>query len=191
MANLDAWLEMLKARRRTATDSVKLATRVLPGLREARPRGREVLNLEAKMQVRELMTRSPYGVQIHESVQRATELMKRHGVGAVVVYNYDLPVGMLTDRDIAVECVTAGHQASACAVREHMTADPLGIAEDATLEDALQMMGAEQVRRLLVLEGPSVVGIVTLGDLAVRAPDHAAVGRALAEISQPVRAGVA
>ncbi|MEX2229361.1 MAG: CBS domain-containing protein [Dehalococcoidia bacterium] len=143
------------------------------------------------MQVRELMTANPYGVQASESVQHAAEQLRRHGVGALVVYDQSVPVGIITDRDMAIGCIAAGHQGAACPVREHMTADPIAIAPDANTGDALEMMGTEQVRRLIVRDGPAIAGIVTLGDLAVRSDDRVAVGRALARISQPVRIATA
>lgn len=139
------------------------------------------------MQVRELMTTNPYGVQASESVQHAAEQLRRHGVGALIVYDQSVPIGIITDRDITTGCVAAAHTEGACPVREHMTADPIGIAPDASTADALELMGAEQVRRLLVRDGAAVAGIITLGDLAVRSGDESAVGRALARISQPVR----
>jgi CBS domain-containing protein len=139
------------------------------------------------MQVRELMTTNPYGIQGAESVQHAAEQLRRHGVGALIVYDQSVPIGIVTDRDIAVGCVAAGHASAACPVCEHITADPVTIGPDATTAEALELMGGEQVRRLVVADGPTVAGIITLGDLAVRSEDATAVGRALARISQPVR----
>lgn len=139
------------------------------------------------MQVRELMIANPWGIQANGSVRHAAELMRRHGIGAVVVYEQDRPAGMLTDRDIAINCIGGGHDNGDCPAREHMTADPVTIDADADLTEALRMMGSEQVRRLLVTSHGQVAGIIALGDLAVRSPHHAEVARALAEISQPVR----
>ncbi len=139
------------------------------------------------MQVRELMVRNPWGIQANDSVRHAAELMRRHGVGALIVYEQERPAGMLTDRDIAVGCVGGGHDNGDCFAREHMTADPVTIDAEAEITEALRLMGAEQVRRLLVTDQGQVAGIVALGDLAIRSPHHAEVAQALVDISQPVR----
>ena len=68
-----------------------------------------------------------------------------------------------------------------------MTADPVTVDAEAELTEALRLMGAEQVRRLLVTDQGQVAGIVALGDLAIRSPHQAEVAQALVEISQPVR----
>lgn len=145
---------------------------------------------EQTMQVRDLMTTNPYGVQAQEPVRRAAELMRRHGVGSIVVYDQHSPIGMLTDRDVVTECVAGGHEGANCASREHMTADPVTIAQDASAEEALGRMADEQVRRLLVTDEGTVVGIIALGDLAAAMPSEAAVANALREISIPVRASM-
>jgi CBS domain-containing protein len=139
------------------------------------------------MQLKEFMTPNPHGIQTDDSSRHAAEQMRRHGFGAVPVYDQELLVGMLTDRDLTTGCIAAGHDAGVCTAREHMTADPVSIGPDATIEDALTKMADAQVRRLIVMGSDGVAGIVSLGDLAVRCADSALVGRTLAEISEPVR----
>ncbi len=142
------------------------------------------------MQVRDLMTVNPYGIQATDSIQHTAELMRRHGVGAIVVYDQHVPVGLITDRDIAVECIAAGHHAADCHAREHMTADPVSVSGDMSAEDALQRMAAEQVRRLLVVDEGAVTGILALGDLAAAVGDAEAIASTLREISLPIRTPV-
>lgn len=141
------------------------------------------------MQVREIMTQNPYCVQAGENIQRAAQEMKTHNVGSLPVCEGDNLIGIITDRDIVLECVAGGHTVDQCRVREHMTANPISITPNAQVEDALQLMAREQVRRLCVTEGNRVQGILSLGDLAVNMPGDQAVAQALASISQPVRAG--
>ncbi|HEY8490252.1 MAG TPA: CBS domain-containing protein [Dehalococcoidia bacterium] len=141
------------------------------------------------MQVREIMTQNPYCVQAGENVQRAAQEMKTHNVGVLPVCEGDNLIGIITDRDIVLECVAAGHTVNQCRVREHMTANPITIAPGASAEDALQMMAREQIRRLCVTEGNRVQGILSLGDLAVHMSGNQAVAQTLAAISEPVRAG--
>lgn len=139
------------------------------------------------MQIREFLTQNPNGIQADDSVQHAAEQMRRHNIGAIPVYRVDQLAGMLTDRDLVCGCMAAGHDASRCQASEHMTADPVCIGQDASIDDALSQMSEEQVRRLMVMDQGQVAGIVSLGDLAVHAPESPQVAMALARISQPVR----
>jgi hypothetical protein len=95
-------------------------------------------------------------------------------------------VGILTDRDIAIECTAAGHNANECRAGEHMTGNPVTIEADAPAEEALAVMGRAQVRRLPVTEDGRCVGIVALGDVAVPMPDRPEVAQAVAAISPAV-----
>lgn len=141
------------------------------------------------MQVREVMTRNPHCVQANESIQRAAQEMKTHNIGVLPVCEGENLIGIITDRDIVVECVAAGTPAERCTVREHMTASPICVGPEASVDDALQIMAREQIRRLCVAEGTRVQGILSLGDLAVHMSNNPSVARALASISEPVRSG--
>ncbi len=142
------------------------------------------------MQIQEFMTRNPHAIQADDSCQHCAEQMRRHNIGAMPVFDFDRLTGMITDRDLVGGCMAAGHRASECSVRQHMTADPVTIEPWASIEEALAKMADEQVRRLIVMENGGVAGIVSLGDLAVHAASSPDVARALAEISQPVRVPV-
>lgn len=70
-----------------------------------------------------------------------------------------------------------------------MTANPVCIDQEASTEEAYNLMAQEQIRRLCVKDRDKFVGIISLGDLAVQALDERMLSRTLARISQPVRAG--
>ena len=133
------------------------------------------------------MTQNPACIHPTDTILRAAQEMKMHNVGALPVFEETNLIGIITDRDIAVECVANGNPASECLVKDFMTADPICIGVDATLDEALLRMGQEQVRRLCVLDDGELAGIISLGDLAVRMADSLALAKALAQISQPVR----
>lgn len=139
------------------------------------------------MQLKQFMTPNPYGIQANEPGRQAAEQMRRHGFGALPVFEHDRLAGMITDRDLAIGCMAAAHDSGSCAVKEHMTADPVSIEAEASLEDALSKMAQEQVRRLIVMDGGRAAGIVSIGDLAVQSPDNPQVARTLAQISEPIR----
>jgi len=96
--------------------------------------------------------------------------------------------GMLTDRDIAVRAVADGRDAKACKVRDVMTPDVVYGFDDQPVEEAERVMKEKQIRRLLVLNRDKrLVGIVSLGDLAVRTGDRQQVGEVLHGVSEPAR----
>ena len=141
------------------------------------------------MKVREAMTPNPTCVRPNDGVQLAAQEMKLHNVGVLPVCDDGILFGVITDRDIAVECVATGNNPVDCLVRDYMTANPITIGPDEATDEAYNLMGREQVRRLCVMDDGKLIGIISLGDLAVQALDAQILARTLAHISQPVRSG--
>jgi CBS domain-containing protein len=126
------------------------------------------------MQLRQIMTQHPSSVQPNDTVQHAAQEMKTHNIGALPVCDGEKLLGIITDRDIAVECVSTGTHPGQCFVKDYMTANPICVPPEATIEEALRKMAEEQVRRLCVVENGALAGIISLGDLAVRMADSLA-----------------
>ena len=141
------------------------------------------------MKVRDVMTPNPSCVRPNDSVQLAAQEMKLHNVGVLPVCDDGMLFGVITDRDIAIECVATGNHPIDCLVKDYMTANPITIGPDEDTDEAYDLMGREQVRRLCVMEDGKLAGIISLGDLAVQALDAQNLARTLARISQPVRSG--
>lgn len=139
------------------------------------------------MLVRDVMTREVYTAKPTDTPMHVAALMKRHNVGAIPICEGDRLVGIITDRDLVVECLTGRCDPSSTPVCEFMTADPIWITPDTPLERAAQLMGHEQVRRLCVCEENRLVGIVSLGDLAVSLFDDRLVAETLRQICAPLR----
>jgi CBS domain-containing protein len=117
-----------------------------------------------------------------DNLRRAAQLMESNDFGLLPVGENDRLVGMLSDRDITIRAVAKGLGPD-CKVRDVMTSDVKYVYEDETVEDAARNMETLQVRRLPVLNRDKrLVGIVSLGDLALRDADDA--GEALQSISQ-------
>lgn len=111
-------------------------------------------------------------------------MMEGNGTGALPVGENDRLVGMLTDRDITLRAVARGKAPDDCTVREVMSSSIKYVYEDETVENAAKNMGELQVRRLPVLDRKKrLVGIVSLGDLALKKTDSA--GKALKMVSEP------
>ena len=112
--------------------------------------------------------------------------MKDLDVGALPVCENDKLVGVVTDRDIAVRSVAAGHNPQDDHVQDVMTRGIVYCFDDQDVRDAARIMHEKQVRRLPVLNrNKRLVGIVSLGDLATATGDEALAGHALEGISEP------
>jgi CBS domain-containing protein len=100
------------------------------------------------------------------SIVEAARLMRARKVGALVVTSSRKPVGMITDRDIAIDVVAAGHDPAAITVSTVMHRHPRVIREDQGLLDAVKTFSTAGVRRLPVVNrGGAVKGIITLDDV--------------------------
>ena len=127
------------------------------------------------MYVREVMTSDVVIASPEDTLQRAAEMMIDIDAGVLPVGENDRLVGILTDRDITIRAVAAGKEPTECKVREVMSHEIRYIYDDELVEDAARNMTELQVRRLPVLNREKrLVGIVSLGDLALKRKSDAA-----------------
>ncbi len=117
------------------------------------------------MKVTELMN-SPVTVSQEDTLLTAAGRMRDDSVGCLVATHGAEPVGILTDRDIATRCTAEGHDPRACTVGQHMTAKLTTARPDTDALDALHLMVAHKVKRLPVVDGGRLVGLVSLSDIA-------------------------
>jgi CBS domain-containing protein len=119
------------------------------------------------MKVGEIMTRGVEIASPDDTVQQAASRMAELDVGVLPVGENDRLVGMLTDRDIAIRAVAQGRGPDT-KVREAMTPEVRYCFEDEDLDDVVQNMGENKVRRLPVMSRDKrLVGIVSFGDVAL------------------------
>jgi CBS domain-containing protein len=139
------------------------------------------------MLVRDVMTHGAECVRSSNSLQEAAQRMKHLNVGTLPVCgDHDLLVGMITDRDITVRAVAEGLDPRTATVKDVMTPDIVYCFEDQDVQEAAQRMKEYQVRRLVVLNRDKrLVGIVSLGDLAVETGDEKLAGKTLQQVSFP------
>ena len=116
--------------------------------------------------VRDVMTPGPIGVDYYRSIGEAARTMRDWGVGAVLVVRDDSLYGLVTDRDLVVRAVAEGRVADE-PVGPLSSGNLIGVDADADVHEAMRLMRQHAVRRLPVLEGGQVAGIVSLGDLAM------------------------
>ena len=117
--------------------------------------------------VRDVMTPGPIGVDYHQSVGEAARAMRDWGVGAILVVSNESLYGLVTDRDLVVRAVAEGRGADE-PVGPLSSGNLIGVDADADVHEAMRLMRQHAVRRLPVLEGGQVAGIVSLGDLAMQ-----------------------
>jgi len=132
---------------------------------------------------REIMSDDVRCVQENQSLQEAAQMMKVMGVGALPVCGEDERLkGMVTDRDIVVECVASGGDPSSTTAGQLADGKPVTIGADDSVEEAMSTMAQHQVRRLPVIDGHQLVGIVSQADVARALPEDK-VGELLGALS--------
>jgi CBS domain-containing protein len=135
------------------------------------------------MKVGEIMTRDVLIANPGQKLRDVAAEMEKHDIGVMPVGENDRLVGMITDRDIAVRGISHGLGPDA-PVRDVMSAEVKYVFEDEDIDDLAQNMADEQIRRMPVLNHDKrLVGIISLGDLAVSQDGHAG-EMALCGISQ-------
>ena len=140
------------------------------------------------MKVREIMTSDVRCISPETTLTEAAKLMREQDVGALPICDHDRLAGMITDRDIAVRGVAHGVDPQITRVRAAMTPGIVFIYEDQDADEAARLFETKQIRRLPVLNREKrLVGIVSLGDLAINAGIGLG-GEALKEVSEPSHA---
>lgn len=139
------------------------------------------------MKVRDVMTPNPRTVQLSDSIQVVAQIMRDEDTGAVpVVEDGSQVVGMITDRDIVIRAVADGDLE--CTVDDIVSDDPVCATAEMSTAEAMELMGEHQVRRLPVVdENDTLVGIVSIGDLAVKDGRDARTGETLEKVSEGVK----
>ena len=105
--------------------------------------------------------------------------MRDNAIGAVVVVEESRPRGILTDRDIVIRAIAVDRDPATTTLGEICSKDVVAVGAEDDVDQAARLMRERKIRRLPVVDGGTVVGIVSLGDLAREADP----GSALAEIS--------
>jgi CBS domain-containing protein len=142
------------------------------------------------MIVSDVMTREVEVIHADAPVREAAGKMKGLDVGPLPVTDGRRLVGMVTDRDITIRAIAEGRDPDTTPVRDVMSEGVVTCFADQDVRDAAQVMEKEQIRRLVVQDrAQNIVGVVSLGDLAVGGASKKVTGEALKEISEPGHGG--
>jgi CBS domain-containing protein len=124
--------------------------------------------------VREIMTGDAECASVNDSLVDAARKLRDLDVGALPICGDDNRLaGVISDRDIVVKCVAAGGDPSSVKVSELAEGKPVTVGADDSVEEALRTMAEHGVRRLPVIEGHQLVGVVSQADVARNLPEQA------------------
>jgi CBS domain-containing protein len=139
------------------------------------------------MKIRECMTGQPLTVKAADPIQGAAKIMRECDVGFLPVLSGDKLVGVLTDRDIVIRACAMGFDLGNHECQEIMSGDPQTCSPETSLEEAAKIMSQAKIRRLPVLQDGKLVGLLSLGDLAVAAKGQEEMtGTVLENVSEPI-----
>ena len=134
--------------------------------------------------VQDVMTSDPVTVSRSDSIVAAARLMESADVGSVPVVDGGTPVGIVTDRDIAIRVVAQGKDPNSTTVEEIATNQPYYASPDQPLDEALELMAYRKVRRVPVVEDGVLVGMLAQADVVHEVKEKKA-AHVIDEISQP------
>ena len=136
------------------------------------------------MKIREIMTQPAISIRPEESAEVAARTLTHYNIGILPVCDGAGKLcGLVTDRDLVTRCMASGRTPAQTKVQEIMTARVTAVSPEMAAGAALQLMGDQQVRRLPVVEGGKLQGMVSLGDLVKRQEIASTATAALTEIS--------
>jgi CBS domain-containing protein len=116
--------------------------------------------------IRDVMTPNPQTCPATATVAEAAQFMRDSDVGDVLVEKDGALCGIVTDRDIVIRAIAAGKDPTKAKLGDVCTQELTTLSPTDTIADAVRLMSEKALRRLPVLENESLVGIVSLGDLA-------------------------
>jgi CBS domain-containing protein len=134
--------------------------------------------------VKDIMSKDCVTVSLQDNVYEIAVKMKEHDIGFIPVVEGKRLVGVVTDRDLVVRGYAAKREGSA-AVNQVISENITTIPSNTSVDDAAKLMAKEQIRRLPVVDNGELVGIVAIGDLAIRDKFENEAGEALSKISVP------
>lgn len=137
------------------------------------------------MELRNIMSTNIEHVSRDTSIDEAARIMRRFNIGSIPVCDGDTLVGILTDRDIVLRSVAEGDDSSKITCGDIMSSNLIVGNTSMDIHEAARIMSDNQIRRLPVVDSGKLVGMVSLGDIAVEPSFVNEAGDALNDISKP------
>ncbi len=135
-------------------------------------------------QIRDVMSGRPATCEPQTTVVEAARLMASQDVGPIPVVEGERLIGLVTDRDLVVRVLAEARDPQSTTIGDIASTDLVTVSPDDSLDQALQLLASHQVRRLPVVEGERLVGVVAQADIA-RHAEEVETGEVVEQISQP------
>lgn len=136
--------------------------------------------------IKEIMSKDCVTASPSETIFDIAAKMKNHDIGFIPVVEGKKLIGVVTDRDLVIRGLAENKSGSAQA-KEVLSQPLTTVSPETSVEECAKIMAREQIRRLPVVENGELVGVVAIGDLAVRELHNEKAGQALSEISESDR----
>lgn len=140
-----------------------------------------------RLKVKDKMTKSVAYVDPNTNVVEVAQLMQKHNVGSIPVYDQTGVIGIVTDRDIVVRNVAHGKTPKDTKVQDVMTSQVTTVTPEMDMDEVSKIMAQQQIRRVPVVENNQIVGMLALGDMATDMRFDTEASEALSEISKPAK----
>src|SRR5437899_3793508 len=140
------------------------------------------------MKVREIMTRNVVSGQPESSLEEIAVMMRDNDTGVIPIVERTKLLGVVTDRDIVLRCIAEGKDPVEAKAEDILSEDLQTIEPDGDIDEAADLMSEHQIRRLPVVEKGKLVGMVSLGDIAVKTEASDITADALENVSEGVKA---
>jgi CBS domain-containing protein len=135
--------------------------------------------------IRDVMTESVVTAAPQRTVREVAELMRERNVGSVVIVEDGRATGFVTDRDLALSVIADGRDFGDH-VADHASSPVISAAPAMDVQEAAELMVRHGIRRLVVLDGDRLSGIVTLDDLVSRTGDAGLAAQLSARVTRAV-----
>ena len=139
------------------------------------------------MKVKDVMSAKGVSVSPGESVEVAARTLAQYNIGILPVCSNGQLQGLVTDRDLVTRCIAANRSPATTTVAQVMSDRLITVGPETDVCMAAHLMGSRQIRRLPVVEGNRLCGMVSLRDLAVRQETSMDAADALTDISSNIR----
>ena len=130
---------------------------------------------------RDIMTSDPTWIDANETVDKAARQLAQEDIGALPICENGKLTGVITDRDIVVKVIAEGQDPATIRVGDLAQGEAVTIGADDSIDELVRTMREHDVRRLPVIDGTDLVGVVAQADVAVELGDRA--GELVADIS--------
>jgi CBS domain-containing protein len=140
--------------------------------------------MDTDIRVREAMTTNVVTVTKDTSVMKAAKIMLDKNIGSVIVVEDYRPVGIVTERDISYRVVAKDKKPSRVKIGEIMSSPLITVKQNTTLTEASKIMARHNLRRLPVIEGNKLIGIITNKDIVAIAPEQIEILKELSRMKE-------